>query len=275
MPFALLEPAEWKFRSGMDIPPEVRELWVSDPSCDGPVHAIEIEGSAVPKRRASKVVARRSMLKFEEPALEPKPRPARAPKGGPSFDAERAVLSQITSDGPTRSAALGLLQRLGGWKSKKPLQIDPRWVTALKEVLLQAVLAKDGSAATQVATTLDVYDPEGAHMASVVTEVVGRSPASNDLHALTEVFRQLSSKGPAGVDGAMQLLTKAGKRATAIDDELIDYLAYGGSARHLGPLKAVKKLRRFKKIDVALDWVSFRAASPKKKFTWHSNPHLD
>ncbi len=74
VPFALVAvsgvfaPGEWSFPSGAEIPPELVAIWVTDPSSDGPVYAIELSGSAVPQAEAEKITERASTIEFVQRA---------------------------------------------------------------------------------------------------------------------------------------------------------------------------------------------------------------
>ena len=71
VPFAFISvtgtyaPGEFTFPSGDAIPPELRMMWVTDPSIDGPVYSIEVPGPAVPAERGELIAARRSLITFE------------------------------------------------------------------------------------------------------------------------------------------------------------------------------------------------------------------
>ncbi len=70
VPFALVAvtdifaPGEWSFPSGLEIPPELVAVWVTDPNIDGPVYAIELSGSAVPQPEAERIAERSSAIAF-------------------------------------------------------------------------------------------------------------------------------------------------------------------------------------------------------------------
>jgi len=72
IPFAFVlvsgvhQPGTLEMPDGMSIPPETRELWVTDPKTDGPVFAIEFSAGASPAEHGKQVAAKRSTITFEE-----------------------------------------------------------------------------------------------------------------------------------------------------------------------------------------------------------------
>lgn len=266
VPVALIEPADEAFRSGLDYP-QFHELWVTDPTTDGPVYTVEVDGSAVPRKRAPKLVAKRSQLTFE--AAPPKPKAPKADTSVPQFDTELETLQGVHADGGPRYAqAQKLLARLIT-KKNEPASTDVRWVGAMRDALVKAILKHDDNGAGTLVYPLSLYST--AALVEAMNQLAKTASKSNRLYALSVLTNELNDREmPEAIVAAIALL-KGGRRESYIESELIEYIGSGVRPVHLPALRALKKVRTIKNLDKVIAWATQRP----KKFVWQFDPWSD
>lgn len=267
VPFALAEPADEPFVNGAEYP-QFHELWITDPSTNGPVFYVEVDGSAVPQKSPRYAAKSRALLK-----LTPDSTPLQKSKSSSPLDYDEkqgAILAGFRHGGPPLYAAQDLLKKL----VKAGVSIDAKWVTAIAQELSIAVLAKDVSSTSLLSEALSAFGNAGHDAINQVLHRVAESPkASDPPSTLKMVLRILfEQKSTMSADAVLLLLESITKTGHELERDLVRYLAYTGTAHHLPRLERLSSLRPIETIDKTIHWISCREKNSKKTFSFGEDP---